>query len=365
MANNSAANVTSAKPNARIRYLNQLANKSSTSAEIKKVLQEIADAEINAQMNAAKTLSNKAAQERAATQQTSSGGKKDPNKVGVAQPNNYKWNLPPHAWSLPVRPAELETSQANALTTAQRSQDFHKARRGRLWFWAGGENISAFADDGSTTTLGAKADAKTTAKSGVSTDATKLSASDMNYGFQFLWNPTTISSSVMRNMDITPSNADRLKAVAGAFPGQETVSFNIVLDRINDFACLRQSDNPASLSQYYRTGYPSTIDDPFSKKIQELLTKGTMADLEYLFKAINGGNTAWKSLLGKETSNIGFLMPTLLGLVLGPDVTTSLSYVGWLTGITMQHEIFTQDMIPLRTTVSINMECFAGSGLVN
>jgi hypothetical protein len=90
-----------------------------------------------------------------------------------------------------------------------------------------------------------------------------------------------------------------------------------------------------------------------------------MADLEYLFKAINGDSTAWASLLGKKTANIGFLMPTLLGLVLGPDVTESLSYVGWLTGITMQHEVFTQDMIPLRTTVSINMECFAGSGLVN
>ena len=89
-----------------------------------------------------------------------------------------------------------------------------------------------------------------------------------------------------------------------------------------------------------------------------------MADLEYLFKAINGG-FAWKTLLGKETANIGFLMPTLLGLVLGPDVTNSLSYVGWLTGITMQHEMFTQDMIPLRTTVSLNMECFAGSGLVS
>jgi len=39
--------------------------------------------------------------------------------------------------------------------------------------------------------------------------------------------------------------------------------------------------------------------------------------------------------------------------------------VGWLTGLTMQHEMFTEEMVPLRTTVSINMECFAGSGLVS
>jgi hypothetical protein len=364
MANNSAADAAKAKQTARIRYLNQLANKSSTSAAIKKVLQDIVDAEINAQMNTARVLANKIGQENAATRaagmKTSSG--KDPNKVGVPQPNNYKWNLPPHTWSLPVRPAELEPLYA---ISAADTQEFHKTRRGRLWFWSGGEDITAFAADGSTTTLGAKADAATTAKAGVSSEATKLAASLNNYGFQFLWNPTTISSSVMRNMEITPSNADRLKAVAGAFPGQETVSFNIVLDRINDFACIRQSANPEGLSKYYRTGYPSGADDPFSVKIKELLNRGTMADLEYLFKAINGDSTAWSSLLGKKTANIGFLMPTLLGLVLGPDVTQSLSYVGWLTGITMQHEVFTQDMIPLRTTVSINMECFAGSGLVN
>ena len=277
---------------------------------------------------------------------------------GVIEPKNYKWNLPPHTWSLPVRPVENEPSA----TSYNTSSTFHNLRRGRLWFWSGAEDINAYADDGSVTTIGAKADAKKATKTGVAGES--ISLADTNYGFQFLWNPSTISSSVARNMDITPSHADRLKIVAGAFPGQETVSFNIVIDRINDFACLKASLNPSSLVGYYGTGYPSESDDPVASKIDRLMRQGTMADLEYLFKAINGG-FAWKTLLGKETANIGFLMPTLLGLVLGPDVTNSLSYVGWLTGITMQHEMFTQDMIPLRTTVSINMECFAGSGLVS
>jgi hypothetical protein len=357
MPNNSASNIDSTAAS-HLRSLNQGANKSSNSATTKI---KLTDAEINAQMNAAKELANKALKERKTTRQTSDGGK-DPNKTGVPQPNNYKWNLPPHDWSLPVRPSEMQMEGETLLANYERSQAFHQTRRGRLWFWSGGEDINAFAADGSTTTFGDKASAKASSKT--NSDA-KLVVADNKYGFQFLWNPTTISSSVMRNMEITPSQSDRLKAVAGAFPGQETVSFNIVLDRINDFACLRRSNNPATLSKYYLTGYPSTSDDSFSYKIQELLNRGTMADLEYLFKAINGGSDQWVSLLGKKTANIGFLMPTLLGLVLGPNVTESLSYVGWLTGITMQHEIFTQDMIPLRTTVSINMECFAGSGLVN
>jgi hypothetical protein len=155
-----------------------------------------------------------------------------------------------------------------------------------------------------------------------------------------------------------------MKSVVGAFPGQETVSFNIVIDRINDFACLKALPNPETLSTYYGTGYPGETE-PFGTKIKNLMSQGTMADLEYLFRAINGGSENWRTLLGKPTANIGFLMPTLLGLVLGPSATNNLSYVGWLTGLSMQHEMFTEEMIPLRTTVSINMECFAGSGIVS
>ena len=286
---------------------------------------------------------------------------------GVTDPKDYKWNLPPHSWSLPVRPMTQEPDVTKGVSTYDvggTSVNFHSMRRGRLWFFGGAEEISTYDEDGNVTDLGAKAGAAsdpTKAKGG--DDATLIQA-DMKYGFQFLWNPSSVSSSVSRNMDITPSSADRMKSVVGAFPGQETVSFNIVIDRINDFACLKALPNPETLSTYYGTGYPGETE-PFGTKIKNLMSQGTMADLEYLFRAINGGSENWRTLLGKPTANIGFLMPTLLGLVLGPSATNNLSYVGWLTGLSMQHEMFTEEMIPLRTTVSINMECFAGSGIVS
>jgi hypothetical protein len=279
---------------------------------------------------------------------------------GVIEPVDYKWNLPPHSWSLPVRPSTLEPDVSKAAF----SSTFHNLRRGRLWFWGGADEINTYAEDGTVTTLGAKAGASSDPNKATDASA-KLVQAETNYGFQFLWNPSSISSSVSRNMDITPNSSDRLKSVVGAFPGQETVSFNIVIDRINDFACLKAADNPGALAQYYGTSYPGSESETASSKISNLMKQGTMADLEYLFKAINGGSESWVTLLGKKTANIGFLMPTLLGLVLGPDLQNNLSYVGWLTGLTMQHEMFTENMIPLRTTVSINMECFAGSGLVS
>lgn len=326
----------------------------------------LSTAEVDAYLNANKVL--------VAAQEAAAAAAKTSSKTvqGIIEPVNYKWNLPPHSWSLPVRPMTLEpdvtkgTANYDILSTvpglAGTSANFHSLRRGRLWFFGGADEISTYDEDGNVTDLGAKAGATSDSTKGGS-DATLIKA-DTEYGFQFLWNPSSISSSVSRNMDITPSSADRMKAVVGAFPGQETVSFNIVIDRINDFACLKALADPTTMSNYYTTGYPGE-KEPFSTKIKNLMNQGTMADLEYLFKAINGGSDEWVTLLKKPTANIGFLMPTLLGLVLGPSLTNNLSYVGWLTGLSMQHEMFTEDMIPLRTTVSINMECFAGSGIVS
>jgi hypothetical protein len=169
-------------------------------------------------------------------------------------------------------------------------------------------------------------------------------------------------------MDITPSAADTLRVVSGVFPGQETVNFNILLDRTNDFACIRSSKikDFNDYSKFYSAYYPGQGKQPFGEQLEALMRQGTMADLEYLFRAINGsgmGVEKWGTLMGKRTANLGYLQPTLLGISLGPDRLNNLSYVGWLSNIAINHNSFTQDMIPIRTTVTLSIECFAGTGI--
>ena len=284
--------------------------------------------------------------------------------TGVAQPYGYKFNLPPHKWSLPVRPAEVDPYAVGQLG----SSNFHGLRRGRMWFWAG-SNIKS-------------PDLKSS--NGTTTPDTSADVVDTNWGFQFLWNPTTITTTVARNMDITPSSADTLRVVAGAFPGQETLSINIVIDRTNDFACIKSSipdhnvdlylgtyvgansSLSATFGEYYKTTYPgANVTQDLNAQLNALMSLGTMADLEYLFKAVNGGGTgklAWTNLLGKQTANVGYLSPTLMGIQLGPTLD-SLSFVGWISSLSLTHTAFTENMIPLRTDVSISVQCFAGSGL--
>lgn len=282
-------------------------------------------------------------------------------QVGITQPINYNFNLPPHDWSLPVRPTNVDPD----IVGYNNSASFHGLRRGRLWYWAGTNNTGE-----------------------VSGAGTPLNLVDTAYGFQFLWNPTSITTSVARNMNITPSSADALRVVSGVFPGQETVSLNIVLDRTNDFACIRAeaqnavldiatgatqgaspiTNNLSSFSRHYNSLYPgANTGQNMGDQIAKLMAQGTMADLEYLFKAINGsgnGNLEWTTLLGKKTANVGYLAPTLLGIQLGPSLD-NLSYVGWASNISINHTAFTETMVPIRTEVSISIQCFSGSGLTS
>jgi hypothetical protein len=268
---------------------------------------------------------------------------------GIIVPKDYEFNLPPHSSSLPVRPITVEPDFIGKLY----EENFHGLRRGRIWYFAGAGDVSKGGGDAS--------------RSGGSGDPKRVQINH-NYGFQFLWNPETVTTNVQRNMDITPSNADTLRVVSGVFPGQESVSLNIVLDRTNDFAYAKAFRNRYDADPNYYlpgNGYPGAIYN-FPEQINLLMKQGTMADLEYLFKAINGagtGNGSWTTLLKKQTANVGYLSPTLLGFSLGPDAQNNLSYVGWISNISINHTAFTEEMIPIRTAVSFSIECFSGSGI--
>lgn len=284
-------------------------------------------------------------------------------KATPLSPTGFKFNLPPHAWSLPTRPSTVD---AKAVANINKIKDLHGLRRGRIYYWANAGDITAFDTETGTT----KTAAETNKGKGNVKGGDPLNLEDREYGFQFLWNPETISVNVARNMEITPSAADSLRVVTGVFPGQETFTLNLMLDRTNDFACMAHNKkaglpNWNAYAGYYTAQYPAAAKQVFAKEIEKLMKQGTMYDLEYLFRSINGsgfGGKEYANLLGRVTANIGYLQPTLLGIELGPTID-SLSYVGWISNLSMNHTHFTENMIPLRTEVTLSVECFSGSGI--
>lgn len=276
----------------------------------------------------------------------------------------YEWNLPPHKWSLPVKPSSIESlvsPVAGDLTSS--SGAFYKTapfndnvRRGRIWYFAGSADISKVG---------------VTKKTGTtSAPDPSLPNAAYTYGFQFMWNPNAVSYSVGINMDFTPGTGDVLKAVAGAYPSQESVTVTLTIDRTNDFACFKNSE--ASLTDayikagnYYGAFYPGAKQPSLATQVKEIMKKGTMHDIEYLFKAQNGFSETdpfYTNLLKRRTADVGYLTPNLVAMQLGPTLD-SLSYVGYLNNIAVNHTSFSEAMIPLRSEVTITFSCFSGSGL--
>lgn len=308
-------------------------------------------------------------------------------KPPQADPSKYTWNLPPHQWSLPVTPArtvsktvvdpknsKVVNNYMGALPEGTAySHDNDMYRRGRIWYRASDPNLVLFDSD----------------QKPIPTDY-----STRNIGFQFLWNPESISTSVAVQLDVTPTAQDRLIAVAGAFPATESLTINIRLDRTNDFACIANSLKKTSggnvivadninqsntnyhfinasdlmpFTSYYKTGFTATKSQvDIANKLVDLMERGTIADIEYLYSAINGtgasGNSkqGWTNARGIRTADIGYLMPTLLNIDIGP-----LSYQGYVTNLTVTHTAFNPNMVPIRSDVSIALSLLATSGLYN
>jgi len=285
--------------------------------------------------------------------------KKEVSPTGL---NGYKWNLPPHKWSLPVEPS-LDDMVVDPATRAIGAT--HKYRRGRIYWYARVDNEYVNSNK-------YNADIK----------------NDPRYGFQFMWNPTEFSTSVATNMSVTPSFADKFASVVGAFPSGQALSISFVLDRTNDFACLNSlgisDDQLTYLDKLVNTklGNDSTVlgksvaallpelgyypglsfdygfAETLGEKVIDLLRYGTTSDLEYIYKAING--PGWTNVAtGRNTSEIGFLRPTLLRIDLGP-----LSYLGYVSSMNVAHNKFTKGMIPMATTVDLQFNLMATAGLV-
>ena len=255
---------------------------------------------------------------------------------------NIKFNLPPHQWSTPIDQTLTNASPAKQIN--------HSLRRAKMWCYIGADNSNYANYTGA----------------GLASANTVAASLDTQWGFQFLWNPTQIGSSIQRNANLVPQAMDAFAGRAPLFPGTEALSFVAVIDRVNDFACFKSDPNQAPYHADYYGKSAGALQNT-SALIIDLMKKGSMADVEYIYKMINGdgaNGTSWTNALGRKTADINFLAPTPVAIQFGPNAD-SLSYVGWVESLSVAHSLFTEDMIPIHTEVTINMSIYAQSSLSN
>lgn len=168
------------------------------------------------------------------------------------------------------------------------------------------------------------------------------------YGFRFLYNPTDVSMAWGIVDAFSPqyaaSGANGMTGVAaGLMKG--TISFTLLLNRVNDMSIL-YPDGSYVQDIYEELKYPK---DPPQKETQMIYERGTMYDIEYLFRAMSGFYADYESGLNGTTADKGWLQPIPMELHLG----AGLRYLVRVSSLDLKHMMFNERMVPILTTVNI------------
>jgi hypothetical protein len=187
-----------------------------------------------------------------------------------------------------------------------------------------------------------------------------------SYGFRFHYNPQFVQQSYGSITGISPelleSGKDQVNMVTTP-ASSSSISITLYLNRIEDMNALgvMAAKNPEAKgatakainsdadSKLY---YPEVVPAADRQLIKDF---GTMYDLDFLFKAINGDMNGYKSpLRGIKTADVGWLN----GIAVEVHMGRKLRYLARVTNISVNHVQFTENMVPTLTTVVLTMARF-------
>lgn len=174
--------------------------------------------------------------------------------------------------------------------------------------------------------------------------------SGVRYGFRFHYNPQNIAfgtSYIDQGVDpgAITSGADASYPM-GDESQSSTVSLSLILNRIDDLSVIQYDGSTARIT-------PSSLYGGKGLDQQQLIniaTRGTMYDLEYLFRTVTGRPvmTEFRGM----TADHGIIYGVPVILHLGPRMT----YWGLVRSIGYNHEYFNESMTPMVTSVSISFQ---------
>jgi hypothetical protein len=163
---------------------------------------------------------------------------------------------------------------------------------------------------------------------------------DTRYGCQFHYNPTSVGYSAAS--DTTSINAQTQATDPNALilPGTIGMTFEVYFNRIYDMATGtsdKHYERPLRRSGHWW--------DDEAVMIREI---GTEYDIEYLYRAVNGDPQQVRHV-DRKTADVGFMVRNLTRLHIG-----AFQYIGFIDSINVNHILFTEEMVPTFTSVTIS-----------
>lgn len=201
------------------------------------------------------------------------------------------------------------------------------------------------------------------------------------FGFRFHYNPQFVTQSYGSITGISPelieSGKDKTNMITTP-ASSSSISITLYLNRIEDMNALADyavkgtGPSPLASQESGAIGavsiasqakaiisdadslkfYPEVVPAADRKLIKDF---GTMYDLDFLFKTINGDMGGYKSpLRGVTTGDVGWLN----GIAVEVHMGRKLRYLARVTNISVNHVQFTENMVPTLTTVVLTMARF-------
>jgi len=173
--------------------------------------------------------------------------------------------------------------------------------------------------------------------------------SGLPWGFRFIYNPTNVgySTAMDTSIDWILATHDPANYIGGAF----SISVTLYLNRVADMTEL------AGLKgrwESYSDNYPRTLTP---EEVQGILHRGTEYDLEFLYRVVNGDPRASQGTLLSYTENGNAPMTADFGYITGTPVWLkihqNMRYKVSLASLSVNHVIFTAQMIPMFSTVDL------------
>lgn len=275
------------------------------------------------------------------TDPTRNGGNNGDN-IADAPPtpptNDLRWNPPTHISSrnLPygMLMDALVPSGNNAVPVpvSKREVAYQQAQYGKLDLHMG----KIFQDS-----AGAKV---------LNTNPDKLTLPEgKTWGFKFMYNPTTFSYSTSANNSVDWGIGSKDPAIL--LSGNQQVTFEIYINRIADMGYLTALKAGHDVPPTGKS-YQGRALEPY--EIDGLLARGTEYDIEFLYRVLNGDPLKNPLLFDNEsysgiTSDFGYTTAVPCWLHLNKN----LRYYGSVASFTVNHAMFTVNMVPMLSTVNI------------
>lgn len=175
------------------------------------------------------------------------------------------------------------------------------------------------------------------------------------WGFRFLFNPTSWSYSLSVDSSIDWTNPGDTNAILVSKGIGGNMSITILLDRVADMNDMRTWYNKGMVNNPGPPYYPYVLS---TEQCLGILNRGTEYDLEYLYRVING-DPQTTDMIGtgpsgydNKSANLGYLA----GLPFMFKIHDNQKYRVMIANISVQHDMFTREMIPIRSLLNLTLE---------